>query len=1580
MTTMLSLKSGHDVRYLTSSSGMGGCAGAMSYYTADGEPPGQWDGHGAAGLGLAGEVDAQVISNLYMENIGPGGERLAGRVSKGDERAEDAAVAAFRKAHPYASGTEIGEYRARQRAKGGPQSVPYFDFTINLVKSVSILHASYRVGAQQARARGADDEADALDARADAIEGALVDAARDLVRYLEERHAYTRTGYHSSTTGEWRDAAGMMPAGSTVPQPGGGLTAAIFVHHISRDGDPHLHAHVGVWNRVQLAEADRRARHDEKWRTLYGRNLYQNKLGAAVVPDRFVEARLRQLGYVMVPRADGNGCEVGGVDQAVMDQFSSRSVAVTGELARLAGEYERVHGHPPSPRTLWLLHQQALQNTKRPKAQARRTVGGKVHSAELDPAARLKAWEAQTTAEEMRALSRVRADVEAFARARALPSDPDGDGADPAPAAAPGSAPAAAPGAPGGADSPGFGLTPLPDRWLTGEDRARIARVAVANVQKRHAAFTMAQLRFEVHRAAGAGITADDIDEIARVAISGRANTGAIQVGAAPDVADVTPLGVRPSDGVSVYRPPGEERWSTIGHLDTEQQIVEEAKRPTRQLVSEAEARAAVAETDLTLQQAEAVVAMLTASTVTVPLNAAPGSGKSHVMGVFSHLWTRFTGARVIGLTTSTNAARVLENEGLAESYNIAQFLGKTAGSDELRHPVPVHPDDVLVVDEATQASTADLAMLYQVAREAGARLDPVGDTEQLGAVEAGGVFALLVEEIDGPRMEEILRFRNQWEAGAAERLRDRDRGVFAVYDRRGRIRAGDHEAIFDQAAAAWVADHMRGRESLLLAGSNTEAADLARRAQALLAKLGKVGPGLVELSDGNMAGAGDLIRARLNTHIDAGGRRLTNRDQLRLTGGSGATETGGRFVTAVRNTGRDPKTGRPRWSAPFPVTVGYAQASAELDYAGNVHVAQGRTVDTGHEVLTHSVNRRGHLVGMTRGRESNTAWVETGNTAPPGKKAYEQATPESVWAGAMDREPDDLSATATMRAGQEWASGSGHVLHLWSVAVRESLYPTIDRLVAARLDATQRAKYLSDHARKAFRARLREAQLAGHDLSELIDRVTATPLKGARSVASVLHSRLAGLGLDTRHDVSWEQRTPEDAPELARELAAGLDDRVREMGERAAAKPEPWLLRRLGVLDPKASPNLRGEYERRAGVAAAYREAAGITNPEQDVAMEPHSGNPELETWRKAAMHALEIRDDAERMASMSLGELEAAIAEGDRAVAAAPPDVTSELRLTEQARTDAWAQAAVAEAEGTADAARSAEALARQLDADADRLNPAAVTYEQWSAATAASRDEAGKAKLELDRRGGGPDAGRPVSDWWAEFAAQADAAEAAIEAERQAAEREGRPWPPPRPQAQREPQAGTLDGLEPGQEPLFTVGEIKAASETIPEPQARVAEADVPAGEGVHVPDVPDVPEPEPDVPDVPEPPQPDPGPGPAAETSGPEPAPDQEPLIPASELPPPPEPEPRRLPEPVPEPAADLPEPEPAAELAARLDELQAQATEAAARVQQEAADQQASSDFTARMRAEAETAPEPSAAWQAEYDGDMEPEM
>ncbi len=1363
MTTLVSIRKGHDVRYFTNADGVG-CAGAMAYYTKGGEPRGQWAGRAAARLGLAGQVDPQVLEALFMENIGPGGEVLAPRhQGKGDAEAEEAAVRAWRKQHLYASATEIAEFRAQQRAKSAPRAVPYFDLTVSAVKSVSVLHASYRVAAMQARAERRPDRAQALDAMADAIEQAMMDGARDAVRWLEEHATYTRTGHHSASTGEWRD--------------GDGLASSLFLHHVSRDGDPQLHVHVAVWNRVQRAD-----KADGKWRTLHGRALYQNRLGMAPVPDRFVEARLRDLGFVMVPRPDGNGCEVGGVDPKVMRQFSSRGVAVVGELARLAAEWERIQGKPPSKRTLWLLHQQAGQRTRRAKAEARRTVNGQVHDAELTDAERLAEWEKATTAE-MQALSAVCEAAEEFARERARARG----------AAAPQPAPGGAPHA--------VQLPPVPGRVLTDEDRRRAAAVAVAEAQRHHAAWDLSHLRFEVHRALGAGVSGQDVTDIAELVVSGRSGTGVVQVGAAPDIADVAPLGMRESDGVSVYRPPGEAKWSTLEHLDLEEHIVAVAKARMPRLVPEEAARRAVARTDLTAEQREAVVTLLTTDAMTVPLNAAAGSGKSHTMAVFARLWTQFTGGRVIGLTTSTNAAEVLANEGLAESYNIAQFLGKVEGSDKLRHPVRVNEGDVLVLDEATQASTVDVALVQQAARHAGARMHPVGDTEQLGSVEAGGIFALLATDLPGARLEEIRRFAQPWQAEASQRLRKGDIAALAAYQRRGRIRGADHEAVFDKAAQAYLADLLRGRDVLLLAGSSAEAADLSRRVQAQLAQAGRVGEGVFDLADGNMAGVGDLVRARHNERIDAGGRRLTNRDTLLVM----SADQGSGHAWVRRRTA-DPAE---PWSRPFRIPAAYLAEHGELNYAGNVHVSQGRTVGPSHLVVTQTLSRRSFYVGMTRGREENTAWVETGNTAPKGKKPYEQATAESVVKGIMEREAGELSATEQMRAGQEWAGGTGHVMHLWSTAVRESLYPQIDRQVAARLPAEQARRYQADHARQAFHARLREAQLAGHDLGELIDRVTADNLDGARSVASVLHSRLEGLGLDPQHDATWAQRTPEGAPQLARDLAEGLDERVRELGVRQAEKPEPWLTRHLGHLETNASPALRAEYERRAGIGASYREAAGITDPDRAIAPDPHEGNPELETARRATMTALEIRDEAQYLRGLSRAQLEAKVADGDRIMAAAPPDVSDELRRTGQAKADAWGQHADATVRAKDQEAAQAEQLARVMEAQEATLEPQAGAYEAWSAQTAAKREEASKARAELARRGpadlggggpggpggpgpgGGGGGGRPRPDapeladevaWWREFEADLAKADVAIAAERQEALDAGRPWPPP------------------------------------------------------------------------------------------------------------------------------------------------------------------------------------------------------
>ena len=631
-------------------------------------------------------------------------------------------------------------------------------------------------------------------------------------------------------------------------------------------------------------------------------------------------------------------------------------------------------------------------------------------------------------------------------------------------------------------------------------------------------------------------------------------------------------------------------------------------------------------------------------------------------------------------------------------------------------------------------------------------------------------MLGLLAQEVPAAELHEVRRFNAKWEREASVRLRDGDLAAVAAYDRHGRIRGADEEAAYDRAARMWLADYLRGKNVLLLAGSNAEAAELSRRVQARLIQLGRVGHPQAALSDGNQAGVGDLVRARLNTEIDAGGRKLTNRDTLK--------------VTAVRGPEAEVRRQRPdgTWTGTFRVPRSYLARNAELGYGGNVHVAQGRTVDTAHLLVAESLSRQALYVGMTRGREANTAHVVTGKTAPPGHQPYQQAAPESVLAFVLQREDGDLSATEQIRQVQEWAGGTGHLLNLWSAATRQARHLDIDQQIKARLTQSEAWRYEREHSRQALQHGLREAQLAGHDIGALINQVTAAPLDGARSISSVLHGRLQRATLPgPGRDATWSQRTPQHAPGVAHELAAGLDDRIRELGERMIERPPPWLLKHLGMLAPGASPALRQDYARRAGIAAGYREAAGITDPDRAISAQPHHANPELDVMRLSTMKALAIPENP--YATMTGGELEARIFDGDRALATAPPEVSGQLRITAQAEADAWQQSADASAAHAQPAAAHAHALAIQVTAEKTRLEAMNAAYEEWSGRTSTAREAAAQAKAEVGRRGHALLAEKPppMAGWRRQFEADLDAMGRAVEGEHQAAIAAGLPWPP-------------------------------------------------------------------------------------------------------------------------------------------------------------------------------------------------------
>jgi hypothetical protein len=939
---------------------------------------------------------------------------------------------------------------------------------------------------------------------------------------------------------------------------------------------------------------------------------------------------------------------------------------------------------------------------------------------------RLKAWEDQTTNDELQVLSAVHAEAKTYAARSARRPN------------------------------------------LAAADKAWAARIAVAEAQRQRSVWGISDLCLESHRALPVGATPADITDVAMLAISGTVGAEVVQVSPAPDLVDVSSLGIRQSDGQSIFRKPNMLRWSALSHLNLEDHVIGQARRPIRPQVTERQVRAELDRhhQDLDAEQHQAVISLLTADRAMALLTAPAGAGKTRTIAAAAKVWHALTGGRLIGLTLSENAARVMTTEGLPEAYNIARLLGKCRDSDRLRHPVHVGPADKLVIDEAGQVGTADLALIQQVAGPAGVL--GVGDPAQLGPVEAGGWFSWFATELGAAELHEVRRFASPWEARASLQLRRGDKTALAAYDTHGRIRAGDREAMHDKAARGFLADFLEGKESVLLAGSNAEAADLARRVQDKLIRAGRVQQPQLELADGNRAGIGDLVRARENAKtIDAGGQPLANRDVLRI-------EDRAHGQIQVR---RQVEGG---WSGPFLIPERYLADHGELAYAGNTHVAQGRTTDTAHLLVTGSLNRPSLYVGMTRGRQANTAYVATGEPSPG--REPELVNPEVVLAEIIGNDATELTATEVIRQAQEWPASTGHLTGIWAAAMRGTVKETIDSTLKEHLSASEYQRYLREPQRQPLQHALTERELNGEHLTTLIDRITSADLTGARSISAVLHGRLARIEKTRGTPSTWAQRTPQNAPQLAREAAKAIDDRITALGMRCAEKPEPWLTSKLGAFPVAGSALEQQDYLHRAGSAAAYREAAGIDDPHQAVSLTPHKGDLVRERMRTDTITQLEIRDEEQLYRAMSRGELEAKERHARRAYAASPKDVSAALKDTALAEADQRQAAVEAEAQGDEAAAKALHSLADHLGTQKAALEVDHAKHENWSAQTAGLRGEGGKAHAELTRRGQASEA-RPdetTLEWWQRFERDCQAFEQHLLSLEVQAEREGRPWP--------------------------------------------------------------------------------------------------------------------------------------------------------------------------------------------------------
>ena len=155
-----------------------------------------------------------------------------------------------------------------------------------------------------------------------------------------------------------------------------------------------------------------------------------------------------------------------------------------------------------------------------------------------------------------------------------------------------------------------------------------------------------------------------------------------------------------------------------------------------------------------------------------------------------------------------------------------------------------------------------------------------------------------------------------------------------------------------------------------------------------------------------------------------------------------------------------------------------------------------------------------------------------------------------------------------------------------------------------------------------------------------------------------------------------------------------------------------------------------------RAGIAASYREAAGIEDPDVAVGSAPQ-GHPELAEAYAATLLALEIPDVEAQVRAMTRGDLERDVAIYTRLKATAPAEPSRELRVSSMAEVDARAAAVRLQAEGQAEAAAARQLHADTASAEASELERRLETYQRWEDVTAEDRACADRAVKELARR---------------------------------------------------------------------------------------------------------------------------------------------------------------------------------------------------------------------------------------------------
>jgi conjugative relaxase-like TrwC/TraI family protein len=1154
----MSLGSGY--RYLMESVAVGdGVPGKSSnltrYYATTGTPPGVYLGAGLAGLddGRGIEHGSAVTEQHLFNLLGMCADPVTGRplgrqpnrahLSLSKRVAQRAAdIPATHTAAERAEQT--ARIEAEEQAKGSTFRTPVagFDLTFSPSKSVSVAWAL----------ADRETKAQIYNCHRQAIEVVLA--------YAEREVFHSRSG----TNG-------------VVQEDVEGVVAAAFTHWDSRAGDPQLHDHVVVANRAQSMS-------DGKWRTLDSRGLFKSVVALSEMHQGLLSDLLTQeLGWGWDGRARRHSAqlrwEVTGVSEALMAEFSQRSVAIDERKTALIGEFVAAYGRQPTSVEVLDLRRRATLETR----------PAKEHHSLAD----------MTGSWRRRAESYIGDDqvswVAGLADRNDLPLLHSGD---------------------------------LADGILSDA-----AGVAVQRVAERRATFSRSNILAEVHRQFH-GVRFASPDE--RITVAERTADLALARSlliSAPELHH-TPERLRRTDGTSRFRAKGHEVYTTAALLEAEARLLDAGRLVDGPAVALGTV-AAVGGADLpgrnhglSLDQAVAIEQIATSGR-RLDVSVGPaGTGKSTAMAGLRAVWEAEHGAgSVLGLAPSAAAAEVLSAELGIDTENTAKWrhehrreaerLGKIRElhsklqslPNVSRARAPLHrriidatdemarwrlrTDQLVIVDEASLAGTFALDELVRAAGTAGAKVLLVGDQAQLSAVEAGGAFAALVRDRERlvPELTDVRRFHHAWEKRASVALRAGSSDAIDTYQSQGRIHEGDRGQMFDALYLAWRDDTESGHTSLMIAGDLGAVSELNARARTDRVAAGAVAEDGLMVAGGGTAGVGDLVVTRQNDRrLSTGSRWVRNGDRWTVT----ATEQDGTMTVQRANGG-----------GVVVLPAQYVAEHVELAYASSAYRAQGRTVDTAHALVASTTTREVLYVMATRGRASNRLYVDTQYDPDPQTshdQASEPATAQEVLAGVLRNEGADVAAHDMIRRQLAEAEGmerlSAEYLTLATLAQGERWDALLARSGLSEADLVE---VRGSAANGPLLAAFRDAEAHGLDIETTFPRLVAgRSLADAADVASVLHGRVerwtqAASGRRRRTDnliaglIPRAQRVSD--PEMANALAErdlAMEQRARTLAEQAVETDQSWV-RRIGTPPPSAARRERWMSE--VSTVAAYRD-----------------------------------------------------------------------------------------------------------------------------------------------------------------------------------------------------------------------------------------------------------------------------------------------------------------------------------------------------------------------------------------------------